>query len=78
MNQNKSLCKKGDFTRIAVSMRESCEAFVNKLGTKSGLRVLDLRSGDGTALPTARLGTDVLGMDIARNLVTGNLLPGWS
>jgi ubiquinone/menaquinone biosynthesis C-methylase UbiE len=70
MNPNKALWEKGDFTRIAESMRESGEALVKGLGITKGLKVLDLGSGDGTtALPEARLGADVLGVDIARNLV---------
>jgi SAM-dependent methyltransferase len=70
MNPNKALWEKGDFTRIAASMRESGEAFVKELGITSGLRVLDLGSGDGTtAVPAARLGADVLGVDVAANLV---------
>ena len=70
MNPNKALWEKGDFTRIAESMRESGEALVQKLGITKGLKVLDLGCGDGTtALPAARLGADVLGVDIARNLV---------
>ena len=70
MNANKELWEKGDFTRIAESMRESGEALVKELGITNGLQVLDLGSGDGTtALPAARLGADVLGVDIASNLV---------
>ncbi len=70
MNPNKVLWEKGDFTRIAESMRESGEAFVKGLGITQGLKVLDLGCGDGTtALPEAKLGADVLGVDIARNLV---------
>ncbi len=70
MNPNKALWEKGDFTRIAESMRESGEALVKGLGIKKGLKVLDLGCGDGTtALPEARLGADVLGVDIAKNLV---------
>src|SRR6476469_146594 len=70
MNPNKALWEKGDFTRIAESMRESGEALVRSLGIAPGLKVLDLGCGDGTtALPEARLGADVLGVDIARNLV---------
>jgi SAM-dependent methyltransferase len=69
-NPNKALWEKGDFTRIAESMRESGEALVMTLGISEGLKVLDLGSGDGTtALPAARLGADVLGVDIASNLV---------
>ena len=69
-NPNKALWEKGDFTRIASSMRESGEALVQGLGITKGLKVLDLGCGDGTtALPQARLGADVLGIDIAENLV---------
>ena len=70
MNPNKALWEKGDFTRIAESMRESGEALVRGLGITKGLKVLDLGCGDGTtALPEARAGADVLGVDIASNLV---------
>jgi SAM-dependent methyltransferase len=70
MNPNKALWEKGDFTRIAEGMRESGEALVKSIGIRKGLMVLDLGCGDGTtALPAARLGADVLGVDIARNLV---------
>ena len=70
MNANKALWEKGDFTRIAASMRESGEALVASLGITAGMKVLDLGCGDGTtALPAARLGADVLGVDIASNLV---------
>jgi SAM-dependent methyltransferase len=69
-NPNKALWEKGDFTQIAATMRESGEALVNKLGITSGLEVLDLGCGDGTtAVPAAQLGADVLGIDIAANLV---------
>src|SRR3989441_9818347 len=70
INPNKALWEKGDFTRIAESMRESGETLVTKLGITDGLDVLDLGCGDGTtALPAARLGANVLGVDIASNLV---------
>ena len=70
MNPNQALWEKGDFTRIAATMRESGEALVKELGITNGTRVLDLGCGDGTtALPAARLGADVLGVDIANNLV---------
>jgi SAM-dependent methyltransferase len=70
MNPNKALWEKGDFTRIAETMRESGEELVRRIGITRGLKVLDLGCGDGTtALPAARLGADVLGVDIARNLV---------
>src|SRR6187455_2901654 len=70
INPNKALWEKGDFTRIAASMRESGEALVKALGITKGLQVLDLGCGEGTtALPAAKLGAQVLGVDIARNLV---------
>src|SRR6266487_119175 len=69
-NPNKALWEKGDFTRIAETMRESGEALVQTLGITKGLKVLDLGCGDGTtALPEAKLGADVLGVDVATNLV---------
>jgi SAM-dependent methyltransferase len=69
-NPNKALWEKGDFTQIAATMRGSGEALVASLGVKKGMRVLDLGCGDGTtAVPEAKLGADVLGVDIARNLV---------
>src|SRR6267142_2118377 len=70
MNPNQALWEKGDFTRIAESMRESGEALVQRIGVSKGHKVLDLGCGDGTtAIPAAKLGTDVLGVDIASNLV---------
>jgi ubiquinone/menaquinone biosynthesis C-methylase UbiE len=70
MNPNKALWEKGDFTRIAETMRESGEALVEKFGMTKGLKVLDLGCGDGTtAIPAAKSGADVLGIDIAGNLV---------
>ena len=69
-NPNRALWEKGDFTQIAATMRESGEALVGKLGITEGMRVLDLGCGDGTtAVPAAQLGADVLGVDIASNLV---------
>ncbi len=75
MNANKALWERGDFTRIAECMRESGEALVGKLGITDGLQVLDLGCGDGTtAIPAAQQGADVLGVDIAANLVeAGNV-----
>jgi SAM-dependent methyltransferase len=69
-NPNKALWEKGDFTEIAASMRESGEALVGSLGVREGMDVLDVGCGDGTtAIPAARLGANVLGVDIAANLV---------
>jgi ubiquinone/menaquinone biosynthesis C-methylase UbiE len=70
MNPNKALWEKGDFTEIAALMRQSGEAVVNSLGITPPVRVLDLGCGDGTtAVPLALLGAEVIGIDIARNLV---------
>ncbi|RYF95463.1 MAG: class I SAM-dependent methyltransferase, partial [Chitinophagaceae bacterium] len=67
---NKLLWEKGDFTKLAATMRESGEALVSQLGVMKGMEVLDLGCGDGTtAIPEARLGANVLGVDIASNLV---------
>lgn len=70
MNPNKALWEKGDFTKIAAAMRESGEELVESLGVIPGLEVLDLGCGDGTtAVPAAQRGAQVLGVDIAENLV---------
>lgn len=70
MNANKALWEKGDFTRIASAMRESGEDLIRSLEIAPSMSILDLGCGDGTtALPAAQLGADVLGVDIAENLV---------
>ncbi len=70
MNPNKALWEKGDFTRVAESMRESGTRLVESFGIKKGLKVLDLGCGDGTtAVPEAQLGADVTGVDISSKLV---------
>ena len=70
MNPNQALWEKGDFTRLARTMRRSGERFVASLGITPGMQVLDVGCGDGTtAIPEAQAGADVLGVDIARNLV---------
>ena len=75
MNPNKELWEKGDFTRIAATMRKSGEDLIRKLSVTKGLKVLDLGCGDGTtAIPSARLGAIVSGVDISSNLViAGNI-----
>jgi len=70
IHPNKVLWEKGDFTQLANTMRESGESLVSQLGISKGMEVLDLGCGDGTtAIPEARLGANVLGVDIAANLV---------
>src|SRR5438046_8987648 len=69
INPNKALWEKGDFTRIAASMRESGEALVNRLGITKGMKVLDLGCGDGTtAIPAAKLWAHVMVVDMPLNL----------
>jgi SAM-dependent methyltransferase len=70
VNPNQALWEKGDFTRIASTMRQSGAELVQRIGIGRGMRVMDLGCGDGTtAVPAAEAGADVLGLDIARNLV---------
>jgi ubiquinone/menaquinone biosynthesis C-methylase UbiE len=70
VNPNKALWEKGDFTRVAETMRNSGTVLINKLGITPGMKILDLGCGDGTtAIPAARMGANVLGVDIAKNLV---------
>jgi ubiquinone/menaquinone biosynthesis C-methylase UbiE len=69
-NPNKALWEKGDFTEIAAFMRQSGEALIDSMTISPGLDVLDLGCGDGTtAIPLAKTGANVVGIDIARNLV---------
>jgi ubiquinone/menaquinone biosynthesis C-methylase UbiE len=70
MNPNKALWEKGDFTRIARTMRRSGAELIDRIEVSKGLKVLDLGCGDGTtAIPAAQRGAEVLGVDIAANLV---------
>ena len=70
MNPNKALWEKGDFTRLAATMRDSGAQLIDDLGVTAGMDVLDLGCGDGTtAIPAAERGANVLGVDIAANLV---------
>ena len=75
INPNKALWEKGDFTRLAATMRESGEELIDSLNVRPGMDVLDLGCGDGTtALPSALRGAIVRGVDIAANLVAaGNV-----
>ncbi|MCG2614086.1 class I SAM-dependent methyltransferase [Terrimonas sp. NA20] len=70
IHPNKVLWEKGDFTKLAATMRDSGANLIHQLGIKPGMEVLDLGCGDGTtAIPAAQLGANVLGVDIAANLV---------
>ncbi len=78
-NPNKALWEKGDFTQIAQAMRQSGDALVESIGVTPTMKVLDLGCGDGTtALPAAKRGATVLGVDIAANLVAAGNKRAWS
>ena len=56
MNSNEALWEKGDFTRIAESMRESGEELVQKIGVAKGMKVLDLGCGAMARRPCRKPG----------------------
>src|SRR5215213_5030858 len=60
----------GDFGQIAKRLAAEAEKFINGLGLKPGMKVLDVACGTGNlALPAAKLGATVTGADIAVNLL---------
>src|SRR5215207_5148279 len=60
----------GDFGQIAKPLAAEAEKFINNLGLKPGMKVLDVACGSGNlALPAARAGAVVTGVDIAANLL---------
>lgn len=60
----------GDFGQIAKSYATGAEEFINGLNLQTGMRVLDVACGTGNlALPAARRGAVVTGVDIAPNLI---------
>lgn len=60
----------GDFGQIAKFLSAEAEKFINGLGLKPGMKVLDVACGTGNlAVPAARLGATVTGVDIAPNLL---------
>jgi len=60
----------GDFHQIAKAYTKGAEQFVNRLGIQPGIKVLDVACGSGNlAIPAARLGADVTGMDLAPEMV---------
>ena len=66
----KSTWSAGDFGRIAKSYESGAADFIARLALRPGQRVLDVACGTGNlAIPAARSGAEVLGIDIAPNLV---------
>lgn len=60
----------GDFGRIATSYANGAGEFVNRVGVGPGERVLDVACGTGNlALPAARAGASVTGVDVAPALL---------
>lgn len=60
----------GDFGEIARGYEATAAAFVERLGLEPGTKVLDVACGTGNlAMPAARLGATVAGIDIAPNLI---------
>src|SRR5215204_973348 len=60
----------GDFGEIARFYADQAEDFVKRLDLKPGMKVLDVACGTGNlAIPAAKTGADVTGVDIAPNLV---------
>ncbi len=60
----------GDFGQIAKFLETEAKDFIDRLGIQPGSKVLDVACGTGNlALPAARLGANVTGVDIAPNLV---------
>jgi ubiquinone/menaquinone biosynthesis C-methylase UbiE len=60
----------GDFGKIAEMIAKGGEEFVERLDLKHGMKVLDVACGTGNlAIPAAKTGADVTGVDIAPNLI---------
>jgi ubiquinone/menaquinone biosynthesis C-methylase UbiE len=62
----------GDFGQIAKMIEHGAVEFVDRLDLKPGMKVLDVACGTGNlAIPAAKTGADVTGIDIAPNLIDG-------
>jgi SAM-dependent methyltransferase len=60
----------GDFGKIAEHSAKDAERFVDDLGVTPAMQILDVACGTGNlAIPAARKGAQVTGVDIATNLL---------
>jgi SAM-dependent methyltransferase len=60
----------GDFSQIAKAYTKGAEQFVERLNPRPGMKFLDVACGSGNlAIPAARAGATVSGMDIAPAMV---------
>jgi SAM-dependent methyltransferase len=66
----KTVWSAGDFGKIALLIETGAEEFIERLNLQKGERVLDVACGSGNlAIPAARAGAKVTGIDIAPNLL---------
>jgi ubiquinone/menaquinone biosynthesis C-methylase UbiE len=66
----KTTWEAGDFSEVAKHIGTAAEEFVERLNIQPGMKVLDVACGSGNlAIPAARKGADVTGLDLAENLV---------
>src|SRR4051812_19469030 len=68
--RTKATWMSGDFGKIARAYERGAADFINRLNFGPGARVLDVACGTGNlAIPIARTGARVTGIDIAPNLI---------
>jgi SAM-dependent methyltransferase len=66
----KGMWMAGDFGEVAKHIETGAEEFIARLALRPGVRVLDVACGSGNlAIPAARAGAVVTGVDIATNLL---------
>jgi ubiquinone/menaquinone biosynthesis C-methylase UbiE len=66
----KTTWEAGDFSEVAKHIGTAAEVFVERLHIQPGMKVLDVACGSGNlAIPAAKKGANVTGLDLAQNLV---------